>query len=74
VITMFKPAILKATSASPGVAKLNKAGMAINSENKGINTNVLLRKNPKFILEKYARTRDAIYKYNKIIMSFANNI
>jgi hypothetical protein len=50
-MTKCKPKSLKAQSISPGLAKLNNAGIAINKENNGIKTQVRLRKNPKLILE-----------------------
>ena len=52
VIIKDNPAILKLTRDAPGVKTLNKAGIAINNENRGIKIHVLFKKKPKFIFEK----------------------
>ena len=57
VITSFAPNILKTASVSPGVKILNKAGMAMKSENKGMNIHVLFKKKPKLIPEIQAKNR-----------------
>jgi hypothetical protein len=59
-----------AINASPGEKMLNKAGIAIKSENKGINTQVRFKKKPKFILERYASSKHNAYKHNKIRIFF----
>lgn len=46
VIINFIPNALKVNNASPGVKPLNNAGMAIKRENRGINIQVLFKKNP----------------------------
>ena len=51
------PAIFKVIRASPGVKMLNKAGIAIKRENKGMNTQVLFKKNPRSILEKWVNDK-----------------
>lgn len=49
VITSLNPKIPKENSGAPGVNTLNKAGMAIKSENSGINIQVRFKKNCKSI-------------------------
>ena len=46
VIISFKPITLKINITSPGVKTLNIAGIAIKSENIGINIHVLFKKKP----------------------------
>jgi len=46
---------------SPGVTTLNKAGMAINKENNGINTHVLKIKKPIGTFEQTANTKHKRY-------------
>lgn len=43
---------------SPGVTMLKTAGRAIKSEKRGMNIQVLFKKKPVRILEKYAKRRD----------------
>lgn len=59
------PHNLKINNGSPGVKVLNNAGMAIKRENRGINTQVLFKKKPKLILEKYANKRHTRYRDTK---------
>jgi len=58
---------------SPGLKKLNSAGIAINKENNGINIHVLFKKKPILTLEKYARIRHMIYKQNETTMLFVKS-
>ncbi len=62
----LKLAILKVTSASPGVKILNKAGIAIKSENNGMNIQVRFKKNPKLILERYVKSKHRAYRHTRI--------
>jgi hypothetical protein len=66
-------AILKAIRASPGLKTLNKAGIAIKSANKGINIQVLFKKNPKLILERYVKSKHRAYKHTRIRMLFVKS-
>jgi hypothetical protein len=50
-------AIFKVKSGSPGVKILNKAGRTMKRENKGMNTHVLFKKNPRPILEKWVNNK-----------------
>jgi len=72
VIVNFKPKTLKDHSASPGLIKLNKAGMAIKRENNGMNTHVLLRKNRRPMPEKHASDRQNKYITARKGMVFAS--
>lgn len=65
VIINFIPKTLKLNSASPGVKALNNAGMAIKREKIGINIQVLFKKNPRGILEKYVSKRQNKYRQTK---------
>ena len=57
VMLIVDPPILKVISESPGVTTLNKAGMAMKRENKGINIHVRFKKNPRLILEQSVSTK-----------------
>jgi hypothetical protein len=59
----FTANILKIIKVSPGLKTLNNAGSAIKSENKGMNTQVLFKKNKRPIREKRTKIRHSIYKY-----------
>ena len=58
VTVSISPAIFTVIKGSPGVKMLKMAGMAMKSENRGMNTQVLFKKNPKRILEKQANRID----------------
>ena len=64
-MTRLNPAILKTASGSPGVKILNIAGIAIKSENRGTNTQVRFKKNPKLIREAWVKIRQSVYRHNK---------
>jgi hypothetical protein len=70
VIINFIPANLKLKRGSPGVTPENNAGMAIKREKMGINTQVLIKKNLKLILEKDANKIQNKYEHNKSGMFF----
>jgi hypothetical protein len=60
------PTILKSTNGSPGVTTLNKAGMAMKSENRGMNIHVRFKKNPMLILEQSASSKQSAYRHSKM--------
>ena len=60
VITSLTPVIFKAINASPGVKKLNKAGIAITIENTGMNIHVLFKKYFMLILDKHVSVKHKI--------------
>jgi len=70
----FKPDNLKVNSVSPGVKALNNAGIAIKRENKGINTHVLFKKNPRLILEKITKIRHTEYNNSRNRMFFIKSM
>ena len=74
VIMSFMPTILNARSGSPGVTTWNKAGMAIKSENKGINIQVRFKKNPILILEQSVSNKHNAYRHAIIRIFLVNSI
>lgn len=73
VIISFMPIICIANRDSPGVKTLKSAGMTIKREKSGIHIHVLLRKNPIFTLEKYARIKHTAYRQMEIAILLARS-
>jgi hypothetical protein len=67
------PTTFQVANVSPGVKMLKRAGIAINSENKGINIHVRFKKNPKLILERYANSKHSPYRNRRIRIFLVNS-
>jgi hypothetical protein len=61
VMTNFRLNRPQIKTGSPGLKKLNRAGMAMKSENRGMKIHVLLRKNHRLIPDKEVKAKTERY-------------